>query len=40
MLESYLHLNNSYEGVILPLALYPFGAYFMSIYALTRCRTR
>jgi multiple sugar transport system permease protein len=33
MLESYLHLNNSYEGVILPLALYPFGAYFMSIYS-------
>lgn len=34
MLESYLHLNNSYEGVILPLALYPFGAYFMSIYSM------
>jgi multiple sugar transport system permease protein len=34
MLESYLHLNNSYEGVILPLALYPFGAYFMAIYSL------
>lgn len=34
MLESYLHLNNSYQGVILPLAVYPFGAYFMSIYAL------
>jgi len=33
MLESYLHLNNSYEGVILPLAVYPFGAYFMAIYA-------
>jgi multiple sugar transport system permease protein len=34
MLENYLHLNNSYEGVILPLAVYPFGAYFMAIYAL------
>jgi multiple sugar transport system permease protein len=33
MLETYLHLSNSYEGVILPLALYPFGAYFMSIYS-------
>jgi multiple sugar transport system permease protein len=33
MLESYLHVNNTYEGVILPLAVYPFGAYFMAIYA-------
>jgi multiple sugar transport system permease protein len=34
MLENYLHLNNSYQGVILPLALYPFGAYFMAIYSI------
>ena len=34
MLESYLHLNNSYQGVILPLAVYPFGAYFMAVYSL------
>jgi multiple sugar transport system permease protein len=34
LLESYLHLNNTYQGVILPLALYPFGAYFMAIYSI------
>jgi multiple sugar transport system permease protein len=34
MLESFLHLTNSYEGVILPLMVYPFGAYFMSVYCL------
>jgi multiple sugar transport system permease protein len=34
MLESYLHLNNTYQGVILPLAVYPFGAYFMAIYSI------
>lgn len=33
MLEHYIHLINSYEGVILPLSVYPFGVYFMSIYA-------
>ncbi|HTT88436.1 MAG TPA: carbohydrate ABC transporter permease [Acidimicrobiales bacterium] len=32
IMESHLHLTNSYEGVILPLCLFPFGAYFMSIY--------
>jgi multiple sugar transport system permease protein len=34
MLENFLHLTDSYEGVILPLAVYPFGAYFMSVYAI------
>ena len=34
IMESQLHLNNTYQGVILPLAVYPFGVYFMSIYAL------
>jgi multiple sugar transport system permease protein len=34
MLENFLHLTNSYEGVILPLTVYPFGVYFMSIYSL------
>ena len=34
MLESFLHLNNTYQGVILPLAVYPFGVYFMAIYSL------
>jgi multiple sugar transport system permease protein len=34
MLETYLHLNNTYQGVILPLAVYPFGVYFMAIYSL------
>jgi multiple sugar transport system permease protein len=33
LLENYLHLNDTYQGVILPLAVYPFGAYFMAIYA-------
>lgn len=34
MLENFLHLTNTYQGVILPLAVFPFGAYFMSIYSL------
>jgi multiple sugar transport system permease protein len=34
MLENFLHLTNTYQGVILPLAVYPFGAYFMAIYSL------
>jgi multiple sugar transport system permease protein len=33
LLEHYVHLINSYEGVILPLAVFPFGVYFMSIFA-------
>jgi multiple sugar transport system permease protein len=33
LLEHSLGLTNSYEGVILPLAVYPFGVYFMSIFA-------
>jgi multiple sugar transport system permease protein len=33
MLEHFLRLTNTYEGVILPLTVYPFGVYFMSIYA-------
>lgn len=33
ILEHFLHLTNSYEGVILPLLVFPFGVYFMSIYA-------
>jgi multiple sugar transport system permease protein len=32
MLENFIHLTNSYEGVILPLLVYPFGVYFMSLY--------
>jgi multiple sugar transport system permease protein len=32
LLEHDMHLTNSYEGVILPLIVYPFGVYFMSIY--------
>jgi multiple sugar transport system permease protein len=32
LLEHYMGLTNSYQGVILPLAVYPFGVYFMSIY--------
>ena len=32
LLEHYMGLLNSYEGVILPLIVYPFGVYFMSIY--------
>jgi multiple sugar transport system permease protein len=33
MLEHVVHLTNSYEGVILPLLVYPFGVYYMSIFA-------
>lgn len=32
ILERTLHLTNSYEGVILPMLVFPFGVYFMSIY--------
>lgn len=32
LLEHAVGLTNTYQGVILPLAVYPFGAYFMSIY--------
>jgi multiple sugar transport system permease protein len=32
ILERVLHLTNSYEGVILPMLVFPFGVYFMSIY--------
>ena len=34
MLENFLHLTNTYQGVILPLMVYPFGVYFMSVYSL------
>jgi multiple sugar transport system permease protein len=33
LLEHDFHLTNTYEGVILPLMVYPFGVYFMSIFA-------
>lgn len=33
ILEHALHLNDSYEGVILPMLVFPFGVYFMSIYS-------
>jgi multiple sugar transport system permease protein len=33
ILEHALHLNDTYEGVILPMLVFPFGVYFMSIYA-------
>ncbi len=33
LLEHDMHLTNTYQGVILPLAVYPFGVYFMSIFA-------
>jgi multiple sugar transport system permease protein len=33
LLEHDAHLINSYQGVILPLLVYPFGVYFMSIFA-------
>lgn len=33
LLEHYMRLTNSYEGVILPLVVFPFGVYFMSIYS-------
>jgi multiple sugar transport system permease protein len=32
LLEHFIGLTNTYEGVILPLIVYPFGVYFMSIY--------
>ena len=32
LLEHDMHLTNTYQGVILPLMVYPFGVYFMSIY--------
>jgi multiple sugar transport system permease protein len=33
LLEHDFHLTNTYEGVILPLMVYPFGVYFMSIFS-------
>lgn len=33
LLEHDFHLTNTYQGVILPLMVYPFGVYFMSIFA-------
>jgi len=33
ILEHGLHLTNTYEGVILPLIVFPFGVYFMSVYS-------
>lgn len=33
LLEHAIHLNNTYEGVILPSLVFPFGVYFMSIFA-------
>lgn len=33
ILEHALHLNDTYQGVILPMLVFPFGVYFMSIYA-------
>jgi multiple sugar transport system permease protein len=33
LLEHKVGLTNSYQGVILPLLVYPFGVYFMSIFA-------
>jgi multiple sugar transport system permease protein len=33
LLEHQFSFNNSYEGVILPLAVYPFGVYLMSLFA-------
>jgi multiple sugar transport system permease protein len=32
LLEHFMGLTNTYEGVVLPLVVYPFGVYFMSIY--------
>ena len=32
LLEHDMHLTNTYQGVILPLMVYPFGVYFMSIF--------
>jgi multiple sugar transport system permease protein len=33
LLEHDVHLTNTYQGVILPLMVYPFGVYFMSIFS-------
>jgi multiple sugar transport system permease protein len=33
LLEHDVGLTNTYQGVILPLMVYPFGVYFMSIFA-------
>ena len=33
LLEHYMGLTNTYQGVILPLLVYPFGVYFMSIFS-------
>jgi multiple sugar transport system permease protein len=33
LLEHDIHLINSYEGVVLPLLVYPFGVYFMSLFS-------
>ncbi len=33
LLEHDMGLTNTYQGVILPLLVYPFGVYFMSIFA-------
>ena len=33
LLEHFMGLTDTYQGVILPLTVYPFGVYFMSIYA-------
>jgi multiple sugar transport system permease protein len=33
LLEHFMGLTNTYQGVILPLVVYPFGVYFMSIFA-------
>ncbi|HTW06029.1 MAG TPA: carbohydrate ABC transporter permease [Acidimicrobiales bacterium] len=33
LLEHDVHLINSYEGLVLPLLVYPFGVYFMSLFA-------
>ncbi|MGD0742150.1 MAG: carbohydrate ABC transporter permease [Acidimicrobiales bacterium] len=32
LLEHFMGLTNTYQGVILPLIVYPFGVYFMSIF--------
>ncbi len=32
-LEHDVHLTNTYQGVVLPLLVYPFGVYFMSIFS-------
>ena len=33
LLEHDVGLTNTYQGVVLPLMVYPFGVYFMSIFA-------